>query len=1225
MRLGFLMRLLLACTCLFSVHGQELFFEQVTGSGEVPNTSIHGIAKDSMGFIWVGSWHGLYRYDGVQFEVFRHSQNDPNSLTSNRIRNILTDDTKQLWILTYNKQYLKYNYSLRHFNVVADSLVPNNVSLLLNSSANFLNKSSVIDGYRYIVFSHRFMSINLKTKTRKAFPADLMQPGGLTDDYITSFYIDDQGIIWLGSRSGMLYKANTNRKPFNLAHLYADRANNRKTSAVRVIYKENDKLWLGTNHSGLVTVSHRNNYKYAFKGSASEEMQVRSIEKDALGNVWIGGVHGLGYFDASTGEYHVLINSESHPNSVVSVYDLLFSKDKKYLWAIVFNSLVKIDIATKECHEILLDSIIDAKSIMCMVEDESGYFWVGTEGNGIYRLKLNSEGVCTDQINFSSEKMNLSKSITGNLVYTLCCDSDNNIWAGTSEGLNCINATNLTVKHITHENGIGDSYISAITRDKDGCIWVSHKKGISRIIPTTFAISNYPIISGNQNWTFLDGSYYNDTINNTLYFGATEGYVSFNPSEINDNPFKPKVVLDKLYFSDNEVEPNKTINGRVLLHQSLALSESLELGYNNRNFSIGLSAFHYERPKSNRILYKLEGYDKDWIKTVHNTISYARIPAGNYVLNVKAVTPDGTESEVRMLKVKIKSPWYATNWAVSGYIFFVLLILFLVYREILSRERLKNKILLEHINIEKKEELNRDRIEFFTNVSHELRTPLTLITDPIKQLKESQISVEKRQKYWDIISRNVEHLSTLINQLLDFRKAESGKLEVNYTIEDAIKLIRQCVESFYMNANNRDISLKYNTDVNKFLCYVDRNMVEQILFNLISNAFKYTSNGGQITINVSVEESSSEMAIEIIDNGVGIDNEAMSKIFEPFNTVGAKPFHGNTSGIGLALTRNLVRILNGDITLDSEVGKGTTVAVRLPYKTLNKTEGEPEKEAVVKDITQAKELSVGELIASSETPETKPIVLIVEDNEDVQEYLKSELEEEYVIYLESNGIDGLASATQTIPDLIVSDVMMPYMDGVTLCKEIKQKPQTCHIPVVLLTAKTSEENKIEGLNTGADYYISKPFSIAVLKAQLKSIIDNRKKLQQNLANTPHLSALEEANSGIDNDFLLKVIDVVYQNIAEVGFSNEDLANALQISQRQLYRKIKALSGSTIQEFMIRVKMDEAVKYLVNTSLTISEISYTLGFSEPSNFSRTFTKHYGQSPTKWLKANKANYK
>ena len=1207
MILRFIATFLLGITTLFGVKSQELFFEQVMGDGEMPNTSIHGIAKDSMGYIWVGSWHGLYRYDGSRFEVFRHSNKLQNSLSSNRIRNVIADDNKQLWTLTFDNQYQKFDYQLSHFTMVPDTLVPNNVSVLLNSSSNLINKSTIVNDIRYVKENNHLVAVNRHTKTRKIYTSDLLQPGGLSDDFITSFYIDEQAIIWLGTRSGILYKANTNRKPFHLFHLYADQRTNIKPTPVRVIYKEEQRLWLGTNHNGLHTLGQQPNF------NLNVDQQVRCIEKDAVGNIWIGGANGLGYVDVKSGQYHSLFTKQEQPNKVVSVYDMANTIEKNHIWVAQYNTLLKYNISTKEAQPIALENTVGYKSIMGIAEAPNGHVWLATEGSGVVRLMFDTQGNCTDTLVINSTVQKNATPLTGNLVYAIHIDRAGNIWAGTSEGLNLINGNDLTVKNIPLNEATTDSYIAAIAEDKKGNIWVSHKKGISRITPN-LEVSNYPIKTGNRNWAFLDGACFNDTASNTLYFGATQGYITFNPDAVKKNPFAPTAEFYKLYIADNEIIPNKQVQGEVLLTKALALTSAITLPYNNRNFSVLVSTLHYEKPENNLLSYQLEGYDNEWHTSAQKLISYSKIPAGTYALNVKAITPDGVESATKTLQITILSPWYATHWAIAGYVLFIMLMLFVTYREILVRERLKNKMMLERINIEKKEELNRDRIEFFTNVSHELRTPLTLLTDPIKQLKKRELPAEKRDNYLNMVSRNLEHLSTLINQLLDFRKVEAGKLKVSSTIEDAIKLTRQCTESFYMNASNRNIDLKFQSNTKKLLCYIDRNKVEQILYNLISNAFKYTSNGGKIAVTTEVKTADSLLIITIKDNGVGIEQEALSKIFEPFNTVGNAPFDGNSSGIGLALTRNLITVLEGDISLNSTPQQGTTVTVTLPFKLVS------EQEAALENQTQATSLEPS-VINREEPSNHKPILLIVEDNTDVQEYLRSELEEEYNIYQEMNGIDGLKTAEATIPDLIISDVMMPFMDGVELCRAIKEQPQTCHIPLILLTAKSAEESRIEGLNTGADYYISKPFSMEVLKAQLSSIVENRIKLQKALAGEKHLSALEKANSGIDNAFIERAIAIIHQNIASVGFNNQQLAEELAISQRQLYRKIRALSGSTIQEFIIRVKMDEAAKMLLETSHTVSEISYSLGFSEPSNFSRTFTRHYGQSPTKWLKANK----
>ncbi|HYX06725.1 MAG TPA: hybrid sensor histidine kinase/response regulator transcription factor, partial [Bacteroidales bacterium] len=787
---------------------------------------------------------------------------------------------------------------------------------------------------------------------------------------------------------------------------------------------------------------------------------------------------------------------------------------------------------------------------------------------------------------------------------------------GTSEGLDCIEKDTLTVQHISFGDNLPTPYISAVTGDGKGNIWISHKKGISKLHMPEREVSTYNIRDKNGNWIFLDGARYKDSSTNSIYFGARTGYVSFNPEKIKTNPFAPELALKSLYVSGKPVIPGDTIRGQVVLQKLLSRTKSIDLKYVNRNFSVEMAAMHYETPGDNMFMYKLEGYDDNWTKTTRNLITYNRIPPGNYIYRAKAISPDALFSLEKDLIIHVHAPWYASFWALSGYVVFILLILLLIYREILSRERLKSQVQLERLKMDKQEELNRDKLEFFTNVSHELRTPLTLIADPLKQLEEKKMPENKQKQYIKVINKNVRQLTELINQLLDFRKAEAGKLTVNYSVCNALKIIRKAAESFSLHAKQRNIQLSIQAEISRVSGYFDQEKLKQVMMNLISNAFKYTPDGGEVSVNISEQCSNgaAELIVIVKDTGIGISPDSLNKIFEPFNNEGSKPFYGNSSGMGMALTHYLVNIMDGQITAESIPGKGTKIILKLPFTrshAISDAEINNTRDAIYKNVLIESE-------GNSYLKTSKPTILIVEDNEDLQEYLATELSPEYMLLQEYNGEKGLISAIEMVPDLVVSDVMMPGMDGTQLCKSLKKDEKTSHIPIILLTAKTAEESQIEGLQTGADVYITKPFSVEVLKAQIESMIENRMLLQQKLARIIRIEALETESPQIENVFLKKIVKIIHTHIDSDNFGPEQLADILQISQRQLYRKLKAVSGSTVHEFITRVRMDHAAKLLLDSSLNISEIAYRTGFSEPSNFSRTFSRHFRMSPTQYQK-------
>lgn len=728
-------------------------------------------------------------------------------------------------------------------------------------------------------------------------------------------------------------------------------------------------------------------------------------------------------------------------------------------------------------------------------------------------------------------------------------------------------------------------------------------------------ISNYRKEDQFGSWTFSDRAFYKDVQNQKLYFGDKNGYLVFNPAEIKSVASNHKLIFKTLYLSNEKVVPNTETNGQIVLEQDLSQTQSIQLDYENRNFAIEFASLNYNKTNKEVYEYMLEGYEDKWIKTGSSKITYNKLPPGNYVFKARIVSLDDTKSPIQTLEVKVSAPWYGTWLAKFIFLGFLAAAVYWIFKSILYRDRLKNEIKLERLNAEKQEELNREKLEFFTNISHDLKTPLTLIVDPLKQLENKSLSAKDKVLYFSIINRNLSYLTKLIHQILDFRKSEIGKLKLKPSTKDFNGFIAECYNTFQYIATKRNIDFKLQIGETPLYCDLDFEKTEQIIINVLSNALKYTPDGGVVLFSAGLNQAGTTLEIVIEDNGIGIEAKELEKIFEPFNNVGPSPFHGYSSGIGLSLTQSLVRFLNGTIAVESVVSQGTKVMIGLPYAASREKPVVGIKEEPVVDVVSQE---VPKEISNTGLENNKLTVLVVEDNPDVQAYLGNELQKEYVLIQEFNGKKGLEAAIQQIPDIIISDIMMPEMEGTELVKELKANENTCHIPIILLTAKDSDENQIEGYELGAEAYVKKPFSVEVLKAQLKSVLDNRMILLNRLSGIKDIKQLQEESPSLDKVFLGKMVDLISSRIEDTDFNSDMLAQELNISQRQLYRKMKAVSGCTVHEFITKVRMEEAVALLKNSNLSISEIAYKVGFSEPSNFSRTFSKHFGCSPSQYLK-------
>ncbi len=1195
--------------------GQDLFFEKIRDPQVAIDTRIIGISKDSLGFMWFGTWNGLYRYDGEHFKTYKYPFDKGWPISNNRLRNLITDEDHQIWILTSDSRYIKYLIAQDSFYMVNQEDVSESVKNLLASTPNELNENRQINHVRYFIESNYFCSINDRTNEKTVYYPDIFQPGQLRDEYISAFYIDDQDIVWIGTRNGKIYKAITNRNPFRLHAIYKEGNPTPVLTAITSIFKNGRELWLGTEYDGIMVKDEETgkSIEHPVNKGRVKVLQPRVIQKDDNGHIWIGSIDGLYYYSQINNSLEPVINSEIYPYLYRSHVLSISEPIGDIIWAGIYQGLARINTKTLETRIYDYHREFSRRTITDVHVDANHRVWTGTEGYCLFRFQYDAEGTCLDTFRIKDFRQLTGRNLDGDCIYDIYEAGSGKVWIGTTEGLFCIDPGTMKVNLFAETEGLPDLYITAITEDKNGNIWVSHKKGISKIHHTDNSISNYSISDNSGNWVFKEGACFNDTANNTIYFGANEGYVSFNPDQITNNPFFPKLVLSQLYVSGTKVDPNQRINNQVVLDKMLYQTDEIILDYNSQDFGFDLTVLDFQNPLGHTFKYQLQGYHDEWVNTNYAHISLLKIPPGDYTLNAKAISFDRQESNTVSLRIVILSPWYATKLAMMTYGLLLCLAFFLGYRIRRSRQHMKKQILYERLNAEKQQEITRERMEFFTNVSHELRTPLSLIIDPLRQLQKKKIAKEKQSKYIDLISKNVDQLNQLTNQILDFRKAEEKKLFPKYEILDGVGIIYDTVMSFDMIAQKRGINLSFESSDRELVGNFDKGKLREIVQNLVSNALKYTPDNGKVKVTVQLDEPENKMVVSVRDNGIGIKRQALRRIFEPFNSEGSTPFYGNSSGMGLALTKNLVKLLGGNISIDSKPKQGTQVRFALPFEKVDQIT--KEKPAPADLVQQDK---------THENPEPtdtkKPTLLIVEDNADLQVYLKTELEDTYHILSEVNGVDGLSTAVSQIPDLVISDVMMPKMDGNKMCKQLKLNEKTNHIPVILLTAKGTDQDRVAGLETGADVYFSKPFNIDVLKAQISSIIANRIALQKSLSQKKKIVELENEQSTLDKRFLQSTIKVIKENIDVEGFNPEQLAEHLNISQRQLYRKLKAITGSTVQELIIKVRMDKASELLKDWQMNIAEVAYQVGFTEPSNFSRTFRKHFGCSPSNYKEKN-----
>jgi signal transduction histidine kinase/DNA-binding response OmpR family regulator len=837
-------------------------------------------------------------------------------------------------------------------------------------------------------------------------------------------------------------------------------------------------------------------------------------------------------------------------------------------------------------------------SIQAIYEDEQGRFWVGTYQKGIY-LFDREKGVVVDNI---TEKDGLPSDLTKSILE----DGSGNLWVGTDNGLSMVDPENRRVK----------SYLNSGSREGNRYLRSSALK-----------------ISTGE-----------------MLFGAREGFIIFHPDSIKDDPVPPQVVISDVSLF-NRPDEELTFGGFI------SDLDEVELAYNENDLRFDYVGLHYSDPSKNQYKYMLENFDEDWIDAgTQRNATYTNLDAGEYVFRVTACNRDGVwNEEGASLKIIIPPPFWATWWAYTLYVLFILGMLYSIRRYELGRTHLKNQLKLDEVKLKEREETDKLKSRFFANISHEFRTPLTLILGPSENIV-SNSKEEETQKSASTIKRNANRLLGLINQLLDLSKLEAGKLKLKASKNNIVPFIKGVTMSFESVAERKDITLRVQSSKNEIDLYFDKEKMTKIMTNLLMNACKFTLDGGAVTVALTLIPSPSgrgmsdlpagvltkaggqgegKMQIIVKDTGVGISEEELPKLFDRFYQVDSSHTREHEgTGIGLALTKELVELHHGTISATSETGKGTEFTILLPVgrnhlkdEEIVETEVVSDEVILTPDTIGMKNLKENNAADSShfdklsvtdnEVNEDKNIILLVEDNVDVREFIKDSLGNEFQIEEASNGEQGVRKAEQIIPDLIISDVMMPKMDGNELTKRLKNDEKTSHIPIILLTAKSEQQSKLEGLETGADAYLTKPFDTKELQVRINNLISIRRKLQAKFGKDEFIPAKkteEKKLTNLEEQFMCKVMEVIENHISEEEFSIEQFGKEVGMSRVQLHRKLKALSGKSASNYLRSVRLGKAKKMIEQEKGNISEIAYSVGFSSPQYFTRCFKEEFGFPPS-----------
>jgi signal transduction histidine kinase/ligand-binding sensor domain-containing protein/DNA-binding response OmpR family regulator len=1194
----------------FEAREYYLKFDHLTVDNGLPQNHVHSIAKDKYGFMWFGTWYGACRYDGYSFKVFRANEDDTTSLSDNMINAIAVDSLQNIWIETGDLIHLfKYNYESERFERFTRKKTPSYILDLIKKAARKKNATVQNKKFKFTVETFGLRQYSISSNQVVYYQSNPNDPFSLSDNSIYSIYIDNTENLWVGTRNGGINHANLNFKPFNYYH--ADKIGKGLIeNGVRAICRDNKgRMWIGSEDKGVTIIERNSNTNiYSYLGNNKLiDTKIRSICCDKLGFIWIGSCGGLDRFDPHTNKIKHYVAKVKGGICDPRVYAIV-EDHKGILWVGTLMGLAMYDRANDQFTCIQSSKAIVGKQVRAILEDRSQNLWIATEDGGLTKIlrDMNGNPDLNHPIHYT-HKANVKNSIISNRIYSLTEDNDGIIWVGTNFGLSRFSPKTNTFKHFTNKSGLPDDMIMGVLFDGKKHVWLSHKKGITRLDKKTFEIKNFNGFDGLQGNDFNQSTCFRDTTNGEMYFGGTNGFNSFHPDSIKVSKYKARVVFTRLSVMNQIIEPGVKVNNRVVLKKSLLCTNEINLTWWDKTFSLEFSALNFANPQGCKYKYKLEGIDKQWIFTDASTriVSYSHLPIGTYIFVVYAANNDGVWSDIpATLQINVLPPWWFTWWAIVIYIIIACIIIWFIYKYIAGQ-----------LEFRKNEEIHHAKLQFFTEVSHEFRTPLTLIIDPVEKLISENLDKETVKHYHSLIQRNAKQLLLLINQLLDFRKLETGHLSLHLQNSDIVSFIRSAASSFETHAKKQNISFSVCTAIEKLEMDFDSAKLNMVLNNLLANAFKFTSDMGKVEVNIDISTDPYQcVIIKVSDTGIGIPVEEQNKIFDIFyqSTSSANQHEG--SGIGLALTKELVQLHGGKVSIESELGKGACFSVQLPISKNNEL---PITNYSSELIHTLEEIPSKHFDISDDTLSDMPLLLMVDDNADIRNYIALNFSKSYHIVMAKNGNEGFQLGTELIPDIIISDIMMPGLNGLELCRRLKTDERTSHIPIILLTARQSDELKTEGFETGADAYITKPFNTVTLRAQIENLLKQRKRLRELFSQGSDIELKKIAINITDEVFLKKVTLMVEENLHNENFNIDILAQKLKMSRSQFYRKIKALTNQSLFDFVNTLRMKRALIYLLNDEYSISETAYKVGFSLPTNFTRAFVKFYGTTPSKYI--------
>ncbi|TRZ70832.1 MAG: hybrid sensor histidine kinase/response regulator [Bacteroidetes bacterium] len=1127
---------------------------------------MNALYEDNKGFIWIAIDKSLYKINKLdgKYCIYKHEIDNPSSLLDEKIVGIYGNKTDVLWVSYIGKGVSKVNISLKdftHYKQIpgdSNSLSGNIVRSVYKDKSQNLWIGMYNDGL------NRIMPRNQNKITHYKF--DPLNNRTISSNYITAIYVDRSDRLWVGT--------------FDKGFCFADS-----------IYSSRD-----------LTFS-----RFYFQ----ENLEVQDFQEDEAGRIWIGSQNGFYIYNPDN-------------NHLVHYGDLLNQSPE-----------------------------MQGINIQSVIYEAPNLFWIASWNRGLCKLYVNSDTLLT------RGKLRDKLIIYDNIAYTLNSRIDNsfttifkdekqNLWLGSNvNGLIKVVEKGGQIEFIKYDRSKGapDNSVYGIAGDGVGNIWISTAHGLGKFNTKMEQFKNYYESDGILSNSFMWNATFQSK-DGEIFFGGNNGLISFYPERIQDDTTTYPVFISKLIVQNKEVKIGDEIHGRKILTKNILYTDKITLTHQETAFSLEFVSLNNLNPTETRYAYKLEGFDPDWIHTSYERryVTYTNLRQGTYHFMVKASNSAGVWTEKPIvLTIRMLPPWWETPLALVFFTCLFILLLYMFRRLILMRIRLIHEARLEHMEREKAEELYQVKMQFFTDISHEFRTPLSLILAPLQKIIASAENDLRLTRQIELLRKNADRLLRLIDQIIDLRKIDLNKMKLNLSHGDIVRYVKELTNSFDEIAQQRSMILEFSSAIDSYETWFDESKLEKIIYNLLSNAFKFTPDGKKIQVSCrlvpkeiadplkqdSKIPDTEYFEIMVRDNGIGIPSEYRGQLFERFFRIERHDsIIRQGTGIGLALTKELVELHKGKILVESEENKGTSFIVLLPAGRLDWPDNTIVEPVLVKKIitphfqpfilTEDNEFAhkySGQKNKMS-IDKRKPLVLLVDDENDVRTFIREYFENNYQICEASNGTEGLEMAFRNNPDIIITDIIMPLMDGVEMCQKIKKDIRTSHIPIIILTARSSVENKIQGLETGADAYLEKPFSVDLLEIQVSNLLENRKILRNKFSKELVIQPADIAITSVDAIFIEKAMNIVDKHITDPDFGSDEFCKEIGMSRSQLHRKLKALTSQPASEFIRTMRLKRAAKLLQESQLSVEEISYRVGFNSPAYFTKCFKALFGKTPSEF---------